>query len=79
MGAGKDARGGEGDRVVVNDHFNVSREGVEGGRADDGAGVGFTDCHMRLGAEETCAVYFYSVEDGGFVGAEDLDIPVRHA
>ena len=63
----------------MNNHFNLSREGVESGCADDGAGVGFVDCHMWLGAEETSVIHFYCVEDCGFVRPEDVDIPVRHA
>lgn len=79
MGAGKHARGGESNIFVVNDHLNVSRERVKGGRADDGVGVGFVDCHIWPGAEKTTGAYFYRVEDSGFVGPEDLDIPMRHA
>lgn len=78
MGTGKDARGGKGNRAVVNDHVNGSGEGVEGGRADDGVCVSFPDCQMRLGAEET-AVESDCVEDGGLVGSEDLDLPVYRA
>ena len=79
MGAGKDARGGKGNRVVANDHVNGSGEGVEGGGADDRVCVSFADCYMRLGAEETSAVEFDCVEDGGFVRSEDLDFPVYRA
>ena len=52
---------------------------MEGGRADDGVCVSSPDCQMRLGAEETTAVEFDCVEDGGFVGSEDLDFPVFRA
>lgn len=63
----------------MDSHFNFSGEGVEGGRANDGAGVSFVDCHMWLGTEETSGVDLYRVEDGSFVGAQNLGIPVRHA
>ena len=79
VGTSKDARGGKGNRAVVNDHVNGSGEGVEGGRADNGVCVSFPDRQMRLGAEEASAVEFDGVEDGGFVGSEDLDFPVYRA
>ena len=79
MGTGEDARGGKGNRAVVNDHVDGPGEGVEGGRADDGVCVRFPDCQMGLGAEEAAAVEVDGVEDGGFVGAEDLDFPVCQA
>lgn len=79
MGAGKDARGGEGNGVVVDYHVNVSREGVEGGSTNDDAGVGIVDYQMWLGAEDTSAVHFYCVDDSGLVWTKDLGIPVRHA
>ena len=63
----------------MNDHVNGSGREVEGGRADNGVCVGFPDCQMRLGAEETAAVDLDGVEDGGFVGSEDLDFPVCQA
>lgn len=63
----------------MDDHFNVSREGVEGCSANDDAGVGLVDCHIWLGAEDTSAVHFYRVENGGLVRAEDLGIPVPYA
>lgn len=63
----------------MDNHFNVSRERVEGGGANDDAGVAFADGHMWLGAEETSAVHFDCVENGGLVRAKDLGIPVRHA
>ena len=79
MSAGKEARGGKGDGVVVNDHFDLSRKGMKSRRANDSASVAFVDCHMWLGAEETSAIDFHRVKDGGFVRAEDLGIPVRYA
>lgn len=63
----------------MDDHINLSRDGVEPSGANDGAGVGSVDCHMWLGTEEAPAVHSYRVEDCGFVGAEDLGIPVAHA
>ena len=63
----------------MDDHFDFSSEGVEGGRADDGPGISFVDCHMWLGAEETPEVHLDRVEDSAFVGAEDLRIAARHA
>lgn len=79
MGTGKDARGEKENRVVVNDHVNGSREGVEGDCADDGVCVSFPDYQMRLRAEETSAVEVDYVEDRDFVGSEDLDFPVYRA
>lgn len=52
---------------------------MEGRRADDDVRVSLPDCQMRFGAEETAAVEIDGVEDGGFVGAEDLDFPVDGA
>ena len=63
----------------MNEQVHGSGEGVEGGGADDGVCVGLPDCQMRLGAEETSAFEFDYVEDGGFVGSEDLDFPVSRA
>ena len=82
MGTGKDARGEKENRVVVNDHVNGSREGVEGDCADDSVSVKIPekpDYQMRLGAEETSAVDVDCVEDRDFVGSEDLDFPVYRA
>lgn len=63
----------------MNNHFDVSVEGAECSRANNSAGVGFVDCDMRFGAEKTPAACFDSVEDGGFVGAENLSVAVPHA
>ena len=63
----------------MDDHFDVPSKGVKGRLADDGAGVGFVDCHMWLGAEKTSGVHFYRIEDSGFVGVEDLGVVMRHA
>lgn len=79
MSASEDARGGEGNRVVMDNHFNIARKRVEGGGADNGAGVAFVDRHMWLGAKRTSAVCMYRVENGGLVRAEDLGTPVRCA
>ena len=78
MSASKDARGREGNGVVVDNHLNVSREGVEGGRTDNGTGVGFVDYYIWHGAKETSGIHFNRVKDGNFVGAENLGIVVRH-
>ncbi len=79
MSASKEAGGGKGNGVVVNDHFDLSRKGMKSRRASHSASVAFVDCHMWAGAKETSAVYFYHVKDGGFVRAEDLGIPVPYA
>ena len=79
MGTSKDARGGKGNRVVVNDHVNGLGEGVEGGRADNDVCVSFPNCQVRLGAEEASAIEFDGVEDGGFVRSEDLNFSVYRA
>lgn len=79
MSAGEQARGGKGEGVVVNDQFNPFGEGMERGRADDGASIRFVDCHVWFGSEKTSGVYLYRVKDSGFVGAEDLGVSVRHA
>ena len=63
----------------MDNHFDFSREGVEGGRADDGIGVTFVDCHIWLGAEGPSGIYVHGVEDGDFVGAKYLRFPVSHA
>ena len=79
MRTGKHARGGKGNRPVVNDHVDGSGEGVESGRADDGVCGGGPDCHVGLGAEEASAVEVDGVEEGGFVGSEDLNFSVEGA
>lgn len=56
-------------------YFNCSRDPAKVDGADNDAGVGFVNGQMRFPP----AVLFYSVENGGFVGAEDLGISVRHA
>lgn len=75
VGAGEYALGGEGDGVVVEDYLDCSRDAAKGDGADDDARVGFVNGQMRFPQ----AVLFYCVENGGFVGAEDLNIVVRHA
>ena len=52
---------------------------MKGRRADDDIRVRFADCDVRLGAEEASTVEFDGVEDGGFVGAEDVDFSVYGA
>ena len=79
MRGSKYTQGGEGDRVVVDDHVSLFGPGVEGDGANDGAGVSPVDCHIRLGAEETFAAHFYRVEDGSFVRAEDTGTLLRYA
>ena len=79
MCTGEEARGRKRNRVVVNDHVNGPGEGVKGDRADDVVCASFPDCHMRVGAEEASTVEFNCIEDGGFVGSEDLDFPVDRA
>ena len=79
MRTGEDARGGKSNRPVINNHINGSGKGVKGRRADDDIRVRFADCDVRLGAEEASAVEFDGVEDGGFVGAKDVDFPVYGA
>ena len=76
MRAGEQARGGKGKRVVVNDEFNFSGGGVEGGRADGGASSPFVDRHVWLFAEKTSVVYLDRVEDSDFVAAKNLSVSV---
>ena len=52
---------------------------MEGDGANDGAGVVSVDRHVWLGAKQTSAIRFDGVEDGGFVGTEDVNLPVQHA
>ena len=52
---------------------------MEGDGANDGASVVSVDRHVWLGAKWTSAIGFDGVEDGGFVGTEDVNLPVQHA
>lgn len=59
----------------MEDCFNCSRDAAKGDGADNDAGVGFVNGQMRFSP----AVLFYCVENGDFIGTEDLGISVRHA
>ena len=51
---------------------------MEADGANDGVSVVSVDRHVWLGAAET-SICFDGVEDGGFVGTEDLGLAVQHA
>ena len=75
MSAGKYAQTVEGDGVIVEDYLDIVCKAGEGDAGDDDAGVGFVDGQMWL----LPATLLDCVEDGGFVGAQDFGILVRHA
>ena len=77
MSPGEKARGVEGNRVVVDNHLSCSREIMEGDSADHGAGAGVIDSHMWLRRKITHGAHIYSIEDSGFVRAQDFNASRR--